>query len=134
VTGSAVVLELTFPLRYISNDTPGSGQRFTLSTVLTLEKGYGPDVSYTLTDVVYLAGARFSARWKDTCRRWRAYSGVNSGRPSLDLVTDGTQLTKLGDRVVRILLCRLDPTDFKLRDHKFDFGRFGALPTYRDRP
>ena len=33
---------------------------------------------------------------------------VNSGRPSLDPVTEDVQLTKLGDRVMHILFYRLD--------------------------
>ena len=56
---SNVVLGPTIPLRYISNNTPGGGQRFTLSTALTLEQGSRPNSNCTLTDIVYVAGAHF---------------------------------------------------------------------------
>jgi len=92
---------------------PGEGDRqFTLSTTLTLEQDTGPGVVYALTGIIYVGGAHFSARFKDNSERWWAYDGmVNTGRPSLDSVADVTQLTKLGDRVMHVLIYSLYSTD-----------------------
>ena len=98
------------PLPWIWIDIPNGGdRRFTLSTALTLEQESGPNTGYTLTGIIYVGGAHFSARFKDDSERWWVYDGmVNSGRPSLDPVTNITQLTTLRDRVMYILLYRLD--------------------------
>ena len=101
------------PLPWIWIDIPpGDDQRFTMSTALTLEQGSGPNVSYTLTGIIYEGGTHFSARFKDASGRWWAYDGmVNSGRPSLDQIIDDAQLTSLRGRAMHILLYRLEPTD-----------------------
>ena len=64
---------------------------------LTLEQGSGPNIGYTLTGIVYVGGGHFSAHFRDASGRWWAYDGmVNSGRPSLDPITEDAQLTSLG--------------------------------------
>jgi len=81
-----------------------------MSAALTLERESRPNVSYALTGVIYAGAGHFSARFMDASGRWWAYDGmVNSERPSLDSVTEDTQLTALGDRVMHILFHRLDP-------------------------
>jgi len=82
-----------------------------MSTALTLEQESGPNTSYTLTGIIYAGAGHFLARFMDASGRWRAHDGmVNSGRPSLDSITDDTQLTTLGDWVMHILFYRLDPS------------------------
>jgi len=99
------------PLPWIWIDIPPGGDRlFTMSAALTLEQESRPNASYTLTGVIYAGAGHFSARFMDASGRWWAYDGmVNSGQPSLDSVTEDTQLTALGDRVMHILFYRLDP-------------------------
>jgi hypothetical protein len=98
------------PLPWIWIDIPhGGDQRFTLSTALALEQDSRPSVGYTLTGIIYVGGAHFSARWRGTAGQWWAYDGmVNSGRPLLDAIVDDVQLTNLGSRVMHILFYRLD--------------------------
>lgn len=102
------------PIPWIWIDIPpGRDQAFSLSTALTLEQESGSDIGYTLTGIIYVGGAHFSARWRDASGRWWAYDGmVDSGRPSLDPITNDTQLTILRNRVMHILIYRINPTDF----------------------
>jgi hypothetical protein len=99
------------PLPWIWFDIPqGHDQRFALSTALTIRQYPGPDVSYTLTGIIYAGGAHFSARWKDASGKWWAHDGmVNSGQPVLDTVADDAELTKFGPRAMHILIYRLYP-------------------------
>ena len=83
-----------------------------MSTTLTLEQDSGSNVSYTLTNIVYVSRAHLSAHFKDASGRWWAYDGIaDASRPSLDLVTKDTQLTNLKGQVMHILLYRLSPTN-----------------------
>ena len=83
-----------------------------MSTTLTLEQDSGSNVSYTLTDIVYVGWAHFSARFEDAPGRWWAYDGMaDASRPSLDPVMDDTQLTDLKAQVIYILLYCLNPTN-----------------------
>ena len=83
-----------------------------MSTTLTLEQDSGPNVSYALTGIAYVGRVHFLAHFKDASGRWWAYDGmVDAGQPSLDPVTDDTQLTNLKGRVMHILLDRLNPTN-----------------------
>ena len=98
------------PLPWIWIDVPPGGDRlFTMSMALTLEQESGSNTSYTLAGIVYAGMGHFSARFMDASGRWWAYDGmVNSGRPSLNPITEDAQLTTLGDRVMHILLYRLN--------------------------
>ena len=82
---------------------------FTISTAPTLEQESGSNTSYTLAGMVYADMGHFSAHFMDASGRWWAYDGmVNSGQPSLNPITEDAQLTTLGDRVMHILLYRLN--------------------------
>ena len=80
------------PLPWIWIDIPpGDGRLFMMSTALTLEQKSRPNTSYTLTGIIYAGAGHFSARFMDASGRWWAYDGmVNSGRPSLDSITEDT--------------------------------------------
>jgi hypothetical protein len=101
------------PLPWIWIDIPpGHDQLFSLSTMLPVEQDSGPNINYILAGIIYVGGQHFSARWRDDSGRWCAYDGmVDSVQPSLDPVTDDAQLTILKNRVMNILIYRLNPME-----------------------
>lgn len=105
---------LTFtPLPWVWIDiSPQSNGLSTLSTTLAIKQDFKPDIDYTLTGIIYGGQNHFSARWRDNSGRWWVHDGmVDSGRPSLDAVTNDVQLTRLGLRVMHILIYRLISAD-----------------------
>lgn len=104
---------LTFtPLPWIWIDIPPEfDDPFTPSTTLTFERDSEPNIDYTLSGIIYAGQEHFSARWRDASGTWWMHDGmVNSGRPLLDVIANEVQLTRLGPRVMHILIYRLNST------------------------